>query len=76
MAELLLEPVYKGPVDAASFTDEPRQLEKRQNSDLFRGFLLPPYVLSAFRHLTVNVELVSEVHIGDFVTELKYSQAS
>lgn len=74
LAELLMEPVFKGPV-GLEIGDETRPAVKRQTSALYKGFALPRYVLQAFQKLTVNVDIVSEVHIGDFVTELTYSQA-
>lgn len=71
MEDLLLSPIRKGSV---AWDDPSTSLEKRQGSGIYPGFELPPYVLQAFRRLTVNVDLVSVVQIGDFVTDLTYSQ--
>ncbi|KAM0750211.1 hypothetical protein T439DRAFT_247618 [Meredithblackwellia eburnea MCA 4105] len=48
-----------------------RGLAKR---NIYTGFNLPSYVLQAFSGLVVNVDLLSELHIGDFSTNLAYQQ--
>ncbi|KAL8278093.1 hypothetical protein RQP46_009553 [Phenoliferia psychrophenolica] len=49
-----------------------RELQKR---NIYSGFDLPSFVLTAFAALKVDVALVSVLHIGDFTTNLAYSQA-
>ncbi|KAI5474806.1 pre-rrna processing protein [Pseudohyphozyma bogoriensis] len=48
-----------------------RSLSKR---NIYTGFDLPSYVLEAFAGLTVDVQLLSVLHIGQFRTDLAYSQ--
>ncbi|KAL8277420.1 hypothetical protein RQP46_010142 [Phenoliferia psychrophenolica] len=50
-----------------------RRLARR---NIYTGFNLPSYILSAFANLYINVELVVALHIGDFVTDLTYAQSS
>ncbi|GAA95808.1 hypothetical protein E5Q_02465, partial [Mixia osmundae IAM 14324] len=45
-----------------------------QKRNLYTGFDLPSYVDTAFKQLTVNVDLVSVVSIGQFTTDLTYTQ--
>ncbi|KZV76329.1 hypothetical protein PENSPDRAFT_747787 [Peniophora sp. CONT] len=49
-----------------------RSLEKRDN--IYTGFDLPTFVDGAFKKLTSDVELTSTVTIGQYTTELTYSQ--
>lgn len=40
------------------------------------SFDLPSYVLTAFRSLAVNVDLVTVLHIEEFTTHLVYAQTA
>ncbi|KEI38214.1 uncharacterized protein L969DRAFT_517877 [Mixia osmundae IAM 14324] len=63
----------------ASYLTDPHRPERAQHRlhkrNLYTGFDLPTYVDTAFKQLTVNVALVSVVSIGQFTTDLTYSQA-
>lgn len=50
-----------------------RQLTKR---NIYTGFDLPSFVLSAFAGLEVDVDLVTILNIGQYETSLTYSQPS
>lgn len=41
----------------------------------YTNFNLPTYIINAFKTLTVTVDLVSVLHIGEFTTDLAYSQS-
>ena len=59
--------------DELAFPEAPARprLAKR---NLYTGFNLPNYVDAAFKKLAVNVDLVSTVTIGQYTTQLTYSQ--
>lgn len=43
-------------------------------ADAIARFNLPTFVTAAFAPLTVDIDLVSALHIGEFSTNLAYSQ--
>lgn len=53
--------------------DSQSRKAKRQ-ADLYRGFNLPKFVQSAFSKLQSDVELTTDVTIGEYATTLQYSQ--
>ncbi|KEI38050.1 uncharacterized protein L969DRAFT_18838 [Mixia osmundae IAM 14324] len=62
----------KEELSSPDYADHQVRFQKRDN--LYTGFDLPTYVDTAFKQLTVNVALVSVVSIGQFTTDLTYSQ--
>ncbi|KAF8629168.1 hypothetical protein AX17_005753 [Amanita inopinata Kibby_2008] len=48
---------------------------KRQSS-LFRGFDLPSFVQTAFKHLKSDVQITTNLAIGDYQTTLEFSQSA
>ncbi|KAL8279026.1 hypothetical protein RQP46_008484 [Phenoliferia psychrophenolica] len=65
-------PLALGYEGFVSETLSKRELQKR---NIYTGFELPSFVLSAFAGLKVNVDLLSVLHIGDFTTDLAYLQS-
>ncbi|KAL8287086.1 hypothetical protein RQP46_004092 [Phenoliferia psychrophenolica] len=59
-----------------SFVGEALSKRELQKRNIYSGFDLPSFVLTAFASLKVDVALVSVLHIGDFTTNLAYSQAN
>ncbi|KAF9451269.1 hypothetical protein P691DRAFT_757432 [Macrolepiota fuliginosa MF-IS2] len=49
---------------------------KRQDASVFAGFNLPTFVQTAFKKLQSDVQLTSEVSIGDFNATLQYTQTA
>ncbi|KXN90203.1 hypothetical protein AN958_04693 [Leucoagaricus sp. SymC.cos] len=47
---------------------------KRQDASVFKGFNLPTFVQAAFRKLQSDVQLTSEVLIGEYRTTLQFAQ--
>lgn len=71
--DLLMEPTRRSAPGAGEEAPH-RRLGKRQSAAIYKGFNLPSYVLEAFRALTVNIDLISVVNIGEFTTDLAYTQ--
>ncbi|KAF5351977.1 hypothetical protein D9756_007389 [Leucocoprinus leucothites] len=53
-------------------TDQPPV--RRQDASVFRGFDLPTFVQTAFKKLQSDVQLVTDVTIGDYKTTLQFTQ--
>ncbi|KAJ3567055.1 hypothetical protein NP233_g6616 [Leucocoprinus birnbaumii] len=53
-------------------TDQPPV--RRQDASVFRGFELPTFVQTAFKKLTSDVELSTDVTIGEYKTTLQFTQ--
>ncbi|KDQ27871.1 hypothetical protein PLEOSDRAFT_1112748 [Pleurotus ostreatus PC15] len=66
-----------GIVDVGGYTylfttgNPPR---KQQRANIFTGFNLPEFVQTAFKELKSDVELTTDVTMGDYKTTLKYTQ--
>lgn len=66
LTDSLVSPVTLSPLSLGK-----RSLVKR---NMYTGFDLTSYVLNAFKVLTVDVDLVTVLKIGDFTTNLVYAQ--
>ncbi|KAJ1033702.1 hypothetical protein NDA13_001683 [Ustilago tritici] len=58
--------------------DEPQALEEagtlKKRANLYTGFDLPSYIDRAFASATTNLEIVTDVNIGDYSTTLVFAQ--
>ncbi|KAF8894927.1 hypothetical protein CPB84DRAFT_1848428 [Gymnopilus junonius] len=56
-------------------TSQTAATAKRQEATLFKGFDLPSFVQKAFKGLKSDVELSTDVTIGDYKTTLEFSES-
>ncbi|ESK92921.1 hypothetical protein Moror_8994 [Moniliophthora roreri MCA 2997] len=68
--------VELGGYSYLSTTGNPPEVSNSRRANIYTGFELPPFIQAAFKKLKSDVELTASVSIGDYNTQLTYTQST